>query len=315
MALPRGVVIHPDELGDQWFSRLCGSAIKTVGLHPVGGKKANESLEALFQAVKRGECDTKFEKLKQMGIALEYEVHAMSWLLPRELFATHPDWFRENEAGERVADFNLCVSAPGALTYVADRAAELAQVLRPTTHRYHLWIDDVRNSFCHCEKCRNLTPSDQALTVYNALLKGIRRVDPLATQCYLAYQNTEATPVSVKPDEGIFLEYAPFDRDFHTPLSDKSSEKNQRETAPVPELLRFFGKENAKVLEYWLDNSLFSKWKKPPQAFVLDLPVLREDLLFYEKLGFSDVTVFACYLGEDYQALYGEPEIDAYLKD
>ena len=314
MALPRGVLVHPDELGDLWIKRLQGSSVTTLGLHPVGGKKAHESLEALYQAVRCGEFDARFVQLRDMGIELEYEVHAMSWLLPRDLFEEHPAWFRENEEGERVADFNLCASSAEALEYVAARAAELARVLRPTTHRYHLWIDDVRQSFCHCEKCRKLTPSDQALTVYNALLDGIRRVDPTATQCYLAYQNTEAAPVLVKPAEGIFLEYAPFDRDMHRPLSDTECEKNRNETAPLPDLLRFFGKEGAKVLEYWLDNSLFSKWKKPPQPFVLDVPVLRDDLDFYEKLGFEDMTVFACYLGEDYAELHGEPQIDAYLK-
>ena len=314
MSLPRGLLVHPDELDALWIERLRGSSIKTVGLHPVGGKKAHESLEELYQAVRRGEFEDRFARLREMGIELEYEVHAMSWLLPRELFSAHPDWFRENEEGERVADFNLCASSKGALDHIAERAAELARVLRPTTHRYHLWIDDVRQSFCHCEKCRKLTPSDQALTVYNALLHVIRRVDPSATQCYLAYQNTGAAPVAVQPEKGIFLEYAPFDRDMHRPLSDVACEKNQKETASLPDLLRFFGTENAKVLEYWLDNSLFSKWKKPPQPFVLDEPVLCDDLKFYEALGFPEVTVFACYLGPDYEALHGAPQIDAYLK-
>ena len=314
MALPRGVLVHPDELGDLWLDRLQGSSVTTLGLHPVGGKKAHESLEALYCAVKNGEMDAHFARLKEMGIELEYEVHAMSWLLPREEFDAHPEWFRMNEEGERVADFNLCASSAEALSYVATRAAELAKVLRPTTHRHHLWIDDVRQSFCHCEKCRNLTPSDQALIVYNALLKGLRTVDPLATQCYLAYQNTRDVPTAVQPDEGIFLEYAPFDRDMHVPLSDEACEKNRTEIASLPELLRFFGKEDAKVLEYWLDNSLFSRWKKPPQPFALDVPVMKDDFTFYEQLGFADMTVFACYLGEDYTALHGEPRIDDYLK-
>ena len=67
MALPRGVVIHPDELGDLWLSRLKHSDIRTVGLHPVGGKKADESLEALRLAVLRGDFDKKFATLRQMG--------------------------------------------------------------------------------------------------------------------------------------------------------------------------------------------------------------------------------------------------------
>ena len=313
-SLPRGVVIHPDELGECWLKRLKGSDIHTLGLHPVGGKRADASLEQLRQDVLSGKMDEAFTALRDMGIQLEYEMHAMSWLLPRQRFSEHPDWFRMNEAGERVADFNLCASSSGALAFVSDRAAELSQILRPTTHRYHYWIDDVRDSFCHCPACRELSPSDQAMRIYNALLEGIRRVDPLATQCYLAYQKTGAVPTAVTPDEGIFLEYAPFDRDFHRPLSDVDCEKNQRETAPLSALLSYFGRENAKVLEYWLDNSLFSKWKKPPVPFALDTSVMQEDLGYYAQLGFTDVTVFACYLGEDYEVLHGVPQIEAYLK-
>ena len=314
MSLPKGLLVHPDELGDLWLDRLRGSAIKIVGLHPVGGKKAHESLEELYSAVKSGAFAARFEELKKMGIELEYEVHAMSWLLPRTLFEEHPEWFRQNEEGERVADFNLCASSREALAYVGERAADLARVLTPTTHRYHLWIDDVRDSFCHCPACRALSPSDQALRIYNALLAGLRTVDAEATQCYLAYQKTLPVPTAEQPSEGIFLEYAPFDRDMYRPLSDTTCEKNEREAASLPALLDFFGKKGAKVLEYWLDNSLFSRWKKPPVAFALDVPVMKEDLRLYEELGFEDVTVFACYLGEDYEALYSTPDIKAYTE-
>lgn len=314
MALPRGLLVHPDELGDTWISRLKGSDIGIVGLHPVGGKKAHETLESLRRELVEGAFDARFAALRDMGIGIEIEAHAMSWLLPREEFAAHPDWFRMTAEGERVADFNLCVSSEAALDYVAAKAAELAKVFTPTTHRYHYWIDDVRDSYCHCPACKGLSPSDQALVVYNAILRGIRTVDPLATHCYLAYQATRAVPSKVTPSEGIFLEYAPFDRDFHRPLSDPDCEKNASESKPLAGLLKYFGKKGAKVLEYWLDNSLFSKWKKPPAAFENDVPVMLSDLAYYESLGFEDATVFACYLGEDYEALHGAPRLDEYLK-
>ncbi|MBR6727764.1 MAG: DUF4838 domain-containing protein, partial [Clostridia bacterium] len=180
MALPRGLLVHPDELGDVWLSRLRDSDIKVVGLHPVGGKKAHESLEELRRDVTEGRFDQKFAVLREMGIDIEFEMHAMSWLLPRSEFAAHPDWFRANGEGERVADFNLCASSEEALAFVADRAAELAKVFRPTTHRYYFWIDDVRDGACHCAACRSLSASDQAMKIYNAMLEGIRRVDPVA---------------------------------------------------------------------------------------------------------------------------------------
>ena len=74
-------------------------------------------------------------------------------------------------------------------------------------------------------------------------------------------------------------------------------------------LLDFFGADDAKALDYWYDNSLFSRWKKPPQPFSVDRDVLFSDFEYYRSLGFSDIGCFACFLGEDYEALYGDVDI------
>ena len=81
------------------------------------------------------------------------------------------------------------------------------------------------------------------------------------------------------------------------------------------QLLAYFGKENAQVLDYWLDNSLFSGWQKPPKEFHLRKNVLRRDLRFYRDLGFRHIMTFACYLGQDYRQLHGDtPDILDYGK-
>ena len=82
--------------------------------------------------------------------------------------------------------------------------------------------------------------------------------------------------------------------------------------AMAKELLAFFGKKDAKALDYWLDNSLYSKWEKPPRKLYARADVVAEDLAFYEELGFERITTFACFLGEDYEALYGAPDLGGY---
>lgn len=67
--------------------------------------------------------------------------------------------------------------------------------------------------------------------------------------------------------EDIFLEYAPIRRDHAAPLNDASNEKNAAEIATLRDLLTFFGTRDARALDYWMDNSLFSNWKKTPEAF------------------------------------------------
>ena len=91
-----------------------------------------------------------------------------------------------------------------------------------------------------------------------------------------------------------------------------SCDENRREVAPLRALLDYFGAKDARVLDYWMDNSLFSGWKKPPKPFSLDEETMRRDVEFYASLGFENITAFGCYLGPDYQSLYGEPPLKTY---
>lgn len=214
--------------------------------------------------------------------------------------------------GERTPDFNLCASNADALAYVAQRTALLASLLDTGSSDYYFWMDDVTDCGCHCPDCKRLSPSDQQLRVVNAMLTGLRQYDRGAKLCYIAYHDAMDVPVSVEPLEGVFLEYAPIKRDFRRPLNDPGSPENARESRSLRELITFFGPENARVLDYWMDNSLFSNWTKPPKSFVLEEEVMRRDVEFYLSLGFREITSFGCYLGPDYQALYGKPPLKRY---
>lgn len=301
----RGVVIAPEELDQIWEQRIYDAGINVVGLHPdPKGRPAGEAVRAFLTAENR----KRLSRMEENGITVEWEMHTLSWLLPRELFSEHPEWFRMNENGERTPDFNLCASSDEALEKVSCSAAELAEMFRPKSHRYYFWLDDVAQSACRCPSCRNLSRADQALKTYNAILRGIRRTDPKGMQCYLAYHDVNAVPQKIRPEEGIFLEYAPMIRDFDKCIADESSEKNKKELRHLGELLDFFGREDAQVLDYWLDNSLFSDWKKPPKVFQLHLDTLRADAAYYKQMGFESITTFACYLGADYVARYPEPD-------
>lgn len=308
----QGIIIHPEELTDQMIELLKHSNINVLGLHPVGGPDAHNTLEKLLHMLKTEEFQDKLNQVRAIGIAIEYEMHALAWLLPRELYHTHPEWFRMDEKGQRINDFNMCVSNQGALDYLSDRAAKLASQLQPETHRYYLWSDDVDHSFCNCEKCKDLNSSDQALIIYNAILKGIRKADPEAQQCFLAYHETLEAPKTVIPEKGIFLEYAPMWADTKIPIYEKTCEKNKKLCDAIPALLSYFGKENSQVLEYWLDNSMFSDWKKPPKEITICTDTIKKDIQYYKECGFEHITTFGCYLSDDYIELYGVPPIVEY---
>ena len=302
------LLIHPDELSRKWIRRLSSCGIPTIALHPVGGKHADRSLEELLQKMESPRFRGLLDEAANAGLSIEYEMHAMRFLLPAGLFPSHPEWFRMTPDGNRAPDWNCCASNEEGLNYLAERAAWLVKQLYRSTNRYFLWLDDVRHSECSCPECRRLSPSDQQLRILNHILRRLKKDNPEASLCYLAYCECLEAPQVIQPEPGIFLEYAPFERDFHRPLADDP------QSAAIRGLLNLFGAETAKALDYWYDNSLFSGWKKPPKPFAADKEVLKADFAFYRAAGFRDISSFACFLGEDFEALYGEPDISSFAE-
>ncbi|NPV45783.1 MAG: DUF4838 domain-containing protein [Armatimonadetes bacterium] len=255
------------------------------------------------------------------GIGFEYGFHVCSWALPRDLFADNPELFRMNEDGQRTPDANLCVSAPRALEIAGERMASYVAPLKSTTGRYFFWIDDGQ-PMCRCPQCRGLSDSDQALVLVNSLLKAVRTVDPAARLCHLAYTRTLRPPTQVRPEPGIFLQFAPIERTFERPLSDRAA----RLVPGYPthgELLdhldgnlEWFGADGADVLEYWLDNSRFSGWKRENVRRVpWNREVFRDDLRTYAQRGIRHVRTYAFWYDRDYLARFGEPPVDEYAAD
>lgn len=308
--MKKGVVLLTDELNANWARLLAGSGVSVVGIHPGGGKDAAALLEAYYR---RGPDLAAQERFLAGGAEIEYELHAASWLLPRELFASHPEYFRCGADGCRTPDDNLCVSSREALAVAAERAALLAKRFPPTDGRYHFWMDDRKGAFCRCGKCRQYTPSEQETIFCNSVLEAVRSVDSRAKLSYLAYFDTIAPPEKVRPAPGVFLEYAPMGRDFSKALADPGCEKNARELSSLAGLLRVFGTADSQALDYWLDNSMYSGWKKPPKQFAPDLAVMESDLALYRREGLDCASVFACYLGDDYLARYPFPDLSAFL--
>jgi hypothetical protein len=300
----RGIVLCPSDLEDAgWLPRIAEAGLNVVGLHGAP--------EATLAYVESASGEQFLSRARELGLEVEYELHALGWLLPRDEFDAHPDWFRADRHGTRRPDSNLCPSQPEALDVASARARELARRLQPTTNRYYLWADDA-TPWCHCEGCRSLSEADQNLQVMNALLAGLREERPDARLACLAYANTLAPPERVRPAPGIFLEYAPIDRCFRHALNDAGCALNRGTLRTLAPLLEAFGAEGAQVLEYWLDASLFSGWRRPAARVPFSREVLAADLACYAGLGFRSVTSFGVYLDPDYLARYGEPPVREY---
>ena len=310
--MKKSMIIHPEELSRRWIDRLADSGVEILGIHPHGGSNAKDSLAELVELMRTDEYRALIDYARSRGIEIEYEIHAGGYLLPRELFAEHPEYFRMNDRGERTSDYNLCVSNPDALAILAKRARDLTGELYGTCNRFYLWLDDNKNSVCHCPRCQSLTPSDQLMIATNAMIREIRRDIPDASIAYLSYLNTLEPPMNVERGDGVFLEYAPIEK--YLVRGDDAEERILRERAALARVMDYFSDTPKKLLEYWYDNSLFSRWKKPAQKFTLDAFTMAEDEKYYIPLGFDYVSTFACFLGEDYEALHGGFDITPFAR-
>jgi len=258
------------------------------------------------------------EGCRRHGLAVEHELHALDDLLPRALFDRDPGMFRMDATGRRVRDGNLCLHSAAALAVVEENTAAYTRRLRSTTGRYFYWIDDAQ-PMCRCPECRGYSDSDQALILEHHLLRAARTVDPRARLAHLAYANTLTPPRRVRPEPGIFLEFAPIERRYDATLGQRDARAALRDVAhgelvdALDANLAWFGAAHAQVLEYWLDVSRFSGWRREQlRPIPWDDAVFRDDLAFYAKRGIRHITTFAAWLDADYAARWGTDVVRAY---
>lgn len=305
----RGVVVYPDDITsvglDEWERRIDLAGLDLIGLHAATSNDPIDTLEAFVRSPLGQDflalCDRKH-------VDVEYELHALEWLLPRDLFTDHPEWFRMDPDGTRNPDYNMCFSSDEAFEAMRPRLKSLLEWARPTTHRYYLWTDDKIGKFCSCPECVRYSPSEQALLYENRLLKMLREFDPEATLAHLAYQQTLPAPVNVRAEDGVFLEYAPIKRDYAKALTAPERSALQANTAAFPAFSQH-------ILEYWLDESMFSHWKKnAPVPLPFQTAQAARDLADYRSFGAADFTCFAAWLNALYIDQFGptDPIFTAY---
>lgn len=309
MDLCKGIVLVPSDFnGVDWIGKFQELGLNTMGLHS-GGGAAHDVLENL-----KFMKDADFqEKLRKSGIDYEYEIHASAMLLERKMFEAHPDYFiMEHQNARRVNSGNWCVSSHDGMVHVVRNAAKLASSIPSSTGRYFFWgADTPHRDWCHCSGCAGMTASDQSLMTSNRILGELRKTNPEAQVCFLAYYSTFEAPETVSPADGVFCEYAPYMRCYHHALDDASCSINRKYFKVLLDLLKVFPPERMHVLEYWLDSSYYS-YSGPYVKPVLIPDVVKRDLKLYYSLGIRSITTFAVRMDGEYFKLYGDRELKLY---
>ena len=83
----RGILVHPEELDEIWLDDIQKAEINVLGLHPVGGTHADQTLREAIEWHNTPAFQALLEKARDMGIQVEYEAHALRYLMPKELFS------------------------------------------------------------------------------------------------------------------------------------------------------------------------------------------------------------------------------------
>ncbi len=304
-----GVVISPEDLnGCDWGAKIRETGLNTLGIHAGGGMEEHEVLAQLGRTA----LPEFQQSVRGHGIELEYELHSACSLLPRELFARHPEYFPVNKlTQQRAPHGNWCISNPEAREVIGRNARLLGAQLAPTTHRHYLWGVDGFGGWCHCDDCCRHDDADQGLQSVNLLARALAGQDPLAEAAYLAY-NQGSYEFSCKPADNVFLEFAPITRCYRHPIDDPDCASNRYFWRQLQELLRHFDPGRTQVLEYWLDSSYFSRWQKPAVVPVCTPELIARDLEAYRRMGIRHFTTFAVYMDGEYFERYGDALLQAY---
>jgi hypothetical protein len=224
--------------------------------------------------------------LRSRGLEVEGGGHALVELLPRELFASHPEFFPARADGTRTDWGNVCGASDAALAVVAERARAARDAL-PGTSDLHLWgLDLWDGGWCRCAACAAATPSEQLLRVCNHVADALGG----AGVHHLAYHDTLRVPRGVRPGPTVRAEFAPRERCYAHALDDAGCARN----APYREALAqhvelFDGRVD--VFEYYGDAILFGGTAVPL------VEVIARDLEHYRRSGVRGVSclVFGTY--------------------
>lgn len=305
----RGIVVYPSDIISvgvkNWVEMADKSGLNVIGIH---ADTRLETLPKLRTFLENEKGKLFLSECKKRNILVEYELHILRELLPRELHNQHPEFFRMDEDGKRQQEYNMCFTSEPALDIVANNAVEMAKWLKPTSHRYFFWTDDVQY-YCHCDKCRVYTPSEQTLLYENAMYKALKEFDPGASVAHLAYVKTLGAPEKIKPETGVFLEYAPIRRDYNQPLMEDHLKQ-------LEDNLKVFPPETAHVLEYWLDISMFSDWKKDDlKEAPWKKAQCERDFILYTGLGMRSITTFGAWINADYIQKFGQKNTETLLAE
>lgn len=138
-------------------------------------------------------------------------VHTLQWIIPRNMFDAHPEYFGCDENGSRSMNRQPCLSNDEVFQLTVDFAKNFFS-------QYNTILSISQNdgmSFCKCEKCTAFnkahgnTDSALMLDFVNKVAKAVREDYPDARFETLAYQDTLTPPENIAIEDGVVIRMCP----------------------------------------------------------------------------------------------------------
>jgi len=139
----------------------------------------------------------------------------------------------------------------------------------------------------------------------NQICQALRTLDPQARVAHLAYTNTITPPQKIKPDSGIFLEFAPIYRRYDVAYEEQQDPSLKDGLRALDANLTVFPPLR---LRSWNTGwtCLVSRTGRSRRKASLEQDVFLADVETYARRGIRHVTSFAAWIDHDYQERYGD---------
>lgn len=161
------------------------------------------------------------------GCSLEYavnSVHTLQWMVTRDMFDEHPEYFGCDDKGNRSLNRQPCLSNENVLQLAVDSALNF---FSQNSNVFSISQNDGM-AFCQCDKCKVFnkahgnTDSASMINFVNKVAEKVRETYPDARFETLAYQDSLTPPENLQIDDGIVIRMCPINgcvlHDFGDPL-------------------------------------------------------------------------------------------------
>ena len=143
-----------------------------------------------------------------MGLA-----HTFEWLVPREHYKKHPEYFALNDLGKRDPS-GLCLQNEEVFAIALQTAKKWLDAEKDP-RLISVSINDGDVAYCRCEKCRKYIDQggnemDNVMSFVNKMQVALRKDYPKVSVDTLSYGKVSVVPKIVKPEKGVVVRVCGF---------------------------------------------------------------------------------------------------------